>query len=96
MSSCRIPEIDGLPAPASYQGEEPKATIDTPPKKKLLRRTDREYSQRLRLGFQLAFLALNVWIGVQFYVWVRWAETAGRRQLSSGPPASKAGCPSPG
>jgi len=46
-------------------------------RKKLVRRTDREYSQRLRLGFQLTFLALNVWIGVQFYHWVRWAESGG-------------------
>ncbi len=46
-------------------------------RKKLLRRTDRDDSQALRLGFQLAFLALNVWIGIQFYQWVRWAETAG-------------------
>jgi polyferredoxin len=46
-------------------------------KKKLIRRTARDYSQRLRLGFQLAFLALNGWVGTQFYHWVRWAETAG-------------------
>ncbi len=66
------------------------------PKKKLVRRTDRDYSQQLRLGFQLAFLALNVWIGVQFYQWVRWAETAGQTGPSSVPPASRVGCPSPG
>jgi hypothetical protein len=40
-------------------------------RKKLVRRTDREYSQDLRLGFQLAFLTPNIWIGVQFYQWVR-------------------------
>ena len=50
-----------------------------------MRRTDREYSQRLRLGFQLAFLALNVWIGVQFYHWVRWAETAGQTPVTERP-----------
>ncbi|HEY4900815.1 MAG TPA: 4Fe-4S binding protein [Terriglobales bacterium] len=54
----------------------PLVSIATP-RKKLVRRTDRDYSQQLRLGFQLAFLALNVWIGVQFYQWVRWAETEG-------------------
>src|SRR5581483_7321624 len=48
------------------------------PRKKLVRREDHDYSQQLRLGFQLAFLALNVWIGVQFYLWVRWAESAGQ------------------
>ena len=44
---------------------------------RLVRRDDHDYSQRLRLGFQLAFLALNVWIAVQFYLWVRWAENGG-------------------
>ncbi len=54
------------------KGEERSAA-----QRKLIRRTDRDYSQQLRLGLQLAFLALNVWIGVQFYGWVRWAETGG-------------------
>jgi polyferredoxin len=34
-------------------------------------------SQRLRLASQLAFLALNVWLGIQFYLWVRQFETNG-------------------
>jgi len=59
-------------------GREPAiAPVVTITRKKLIRRTERDYSQQLRLGFQLAFVALNVWIGVQFYQWVRWAETAG-------------------
>ena len=49
-----------------------------PARKKLVRRVDREYSQSLRLGVQLFLVALNVWIGVQFYLWVRWAESGGR------------------
>jgi polyferredoxin len=47
-------------------------------RKKLVRRVGRDYSQQLRLGMQVAFLVLNVWIGVQFYQWVRWAETTGQ------------------
>jgi len=47
------------------------------PKKRLIRRTDRDYSQKSRLGFQAAFLAMNVWLGVQFYFWVRHFETSG-------------------
>jgi polyferredoxin len=47
-------------------------------RKKLVRRDDREYSQPLRLGVQLFLLALNVWIGIQFYLWVHWAESGGR------------------
>ncbi|MFZ0314351.1 MAG: 4Fe-4S binding protein [Candidatus Korobacteraceae bacterium] len=48
-----------------------------PARKKLVRRIDREYSQPLRLGVQLFLLLLNLWIGVQFYLWVRWAESGG-------------------
>lgn len=46
-------------------------------RKKLIRRDDRDYSQRLRLVMQLFFVALNLWIGLQFYLWVRWAESGG-------------------
>lgn len=44
-------------------------------KKKLVRRTARDNSQQLRRGFQIGFLALNVWIGGEFYLWVRHLET---------------------
>ncbi len=49
-----------------------------PVHKKLIRRGNREYSQPLRFAVQLFFVALNLWIGVQFYLWVRWAESGGR------------------
>ena len=39
------------------------------------RRGDR--SQFVRRTFQAAFLLLNLWIGVQFYLFVRHYETAG-------------------
>jgi polyferredoxin len=48
-----------------------------PTRKKLIHRDDSEYSQPLRLGVQLFFVALNLWIGVQFYLWVRWMEGGG-------------------
>lgn len=88
MSSCRISELEELVAqlqPAPIAGEERKAKSKQPEKKKLIRRTDTDYSQRLRLGFQLVFLALNVWIGVQFYQWVCWAETAGQTRAVERP-----------
>ena len=56
-----------------------------PARKKLVRRDDREYSQPLRLGVQLAFLALNLWIGAQFYLFVRWAESAGQTSMVGRP-----------
>jgi hypothetical protein len=39
---------------------------------------DRDHSQPLRVTVQILFAILNVWIGVQFYLWVRWAESGGR------------------
>jgi polyferredoxin len=47
------------------------------PKKKLIRRTDRDYSQIVRRSFQGAFLLLNVWMGSVFYFWVRQFEPGG-------------------
>jgi polyferredoxin len=61
----------------------PQATLEAPPaetrpKKRIRRRARRDYSQRLRRAVQLAFLALNVWIGVQFYLFVRFYEKGGQ------------------
>ena len=53
-------------------------SISKAARKKLVRRDDHEYSQPLRLGAQLFLVALNAWIGVQFYLWVRWAESGGQ------------------
>lgn len=47
------------------------------PKKKLVRRAGPDTSQQLRRGLQIAFFALNLWIGAQFYMFVRYCETAG-------------------
>jgi len=47
------------------------------PKKKLVRRLDRDYSQRLRAAVQFAFVALNLFLGVEFYRFVRFYELAG-------------------
>lgn len=44
-------------------------------KKKLIRRRHPDYSQPLRKSFQIAFLLMNVWLGGEFYVWVRHLET---------------------
>jgi polyferredoxin len=50
---------------------------DAKPKKKLLRRTSRDYSQLTRRTFQVAFLVLNLWLGSIFYLWVRQFEPGG-------------------
>ena len=56
------------------------------PRNKLVKRAAPDRSQLLRHSFQLAFFALNLWIGVQFYLWVRYYETAGRTARVSRPP----------
>src|SRR4051812_33540419 len=48
------------------------------PRKKLRTRAPKDRSQALRRGVQTGFLLLNVWIGVQFYFFVRYYETGGR------------------
>jgi polyferredoxin len=47
------------------------------PKKKLLRRAIPDSSQRIRHSVQLVFVLLNVWLGIQFYLWVRFFERGG-------------------
>lgn len=47
------------------------------PKKKLIRRTDANDSQKLRRIIQFAFAALNVVLGIQFYLWTRYFESGG-------------------
>lgn len=47
------------------------------------RRQDR--SPLLRRGFQLAFVALNLWIGAEFYLFVRYWETGGQTRLVARP-----------
>jgi polyferredoxin len=55
-------------------------------KKKLVRRTDRDYSQLVRRSYQAAFLLLNVWLGAIFYLWVRGLETGTLYTVADPPP----------
>lgn len=55
------------------------------PKKKLVRRQDRDYSQQLRHLFQGVFSALNLYLGTLFYFWVRQFE-GGTHVITSRPP----------
>src|SRR5690349_14139325 len=56
------------------------------PKKKLVRRTDRDYSQTVRRSFQFVFLAWNVYLGGLFYSWVRHFETGSVARTPVRPP----------
>jgi polyferredoxin len=64
---------------------QPPPAASAKPRKKLVRRLQRDYSQALRRSYQFAFLLLNVWIGGLFYIWVRHMET-GRESMVSRPP----------
>jgi polyferredoxin len=46
-------------------------------KKKLIRRTMPDRSQRIRRVVQWLFVALNGWLGVQYFLWVRYFERGG-------------------
>jgi polyferredoxin len=46
-------------------------------RKTLVRRGGVDRSQRIRHGVQWAFAALNGWLGLQFYLWVRYYERGG-------------------
>ncbi|MCC7154548.1 MAG: 4Fe-4S binding protein [Bryobacterales bacterium] len=56
------------------------------PAKQWERRTSRDRSQALRRTVQFAFLALNIWIGVEFYYFVRQFESGGAVFNVSRPP----------
>jgi polyferredoxin len=55
-------------------------------KKKLLRRSAHDRSQRIRHIVQGIFVLLNAWLGAQFYLWVRFFERGGQGLAISRPP----------
>jgi len=55
------------------------------PKKTLIRRFLPDRSQRIRHSIQWAFVALNGWIGLQFFLWVRYFERGGEGVYVSRP-----------
>lgn len=61
---------------------EPKTTE---PRKKLHKRALAEPSQQLRHGLQFAFLLLNLWLGIQFWLFVRYYETGGQSPWATRP-----------
>ncbi|MFT4112369.1 4Fe-4S binding protein [Silvibacterium sp.] len=56
------------------------------PKKRFTRRTTKDSSQRIRRRVQWGFFALNVWIGLQFLLWVRAHERPAVGYSVSRPP----------
>jgi polyferredoxin len=54
-------------------------------KKPFIRRHLLDNSQYIRHSVQLALLALNAWLGLKFYLWVRYYETGGHSHYVSRP-----------
>jgi len=78
MATQAQPEIAAAAAPGMVSAASHAAARTAPkPKKKLVRRTGRDYSQITRRSFQAAFLLLNLYLGTQFYFWVRQFEPGG-------------------
>jgi polyferredoxin len=65
---------------------EARSPASSKPRKKLVKRAAPDRSQRLRRTVQLAFLALNVWIAAEFYLFVRYYESGGQTLRASRPP----------
>jgi ferredoxin len=63
-----------------------EAIPGTPAKKKLHRRRAPDRSQSLRRAFQVLFLAINVWLGVEFVLFVRFFESGGKTVFAQRPP----------
>jgi len=79
-----------MATPISVDQLSPKKT-----NKILVRRVRPDRSQQVRQTVQWLFVALNAWIGLQFYLWVRYYERGGVGFMFLGRPALKAGCPLP-
>jgi len=62
-----------------------KATLAAETKKTLARRFSPDHSQRIRHTIQWAFVALNGWVGLQFFHWVRYFERGGEGPCVSRP-----------
>ena len=60
-------------------------TVEPRIRKKLLKRAPPDRSQLVRRTTQLAFLALNLWVGIEFYLFVRFYETGSRTLFSARP-----------
>lgn len=63
-----------------------KPIVIAAPRKELHKRLGRDYSQAIRRAVQAIFLLLNLWIGIQFYLFVRYYETGGASFHASRPP----------
>jgi len=71
----------------------PQPQPRTAAKKPLTRRVSPDRSQRIRQIVQLAFVVLNAWLGLQFYLWVRYYERGGTGFSVPRPPGAEGWLP---
>jgi hypothetical protein len=81
------------PIPAGQKRERPRYRSETSWYKGLALRL-REDSQFFRSMVQLAFVLLCVWIGIEFYLFMQWGASGGRRPMSTARQAPRGFCPS--
>ena len=78
----RLYEAEFLPPPPAGAIDNEAAAAYIPPiikpRKKLIRRTLQDRSQRFRHAVQATFVTLNIGLGIQFCLWTRYYETAGK------------------
>lgn len=82
----RLPEGSTIPGDIPVSPAVKREWRVVVPKKKLIRRLTFDLSQRWRGLFQIVFLLLNLVIGAQFYLFVRYYETGGKTLAVSRPP----------
>jgi hypothetical protein len=71
-SGYKSQPLQNSPSPADILGLKGQ---NSKPHKKLVGRDDVDSSQQIPVAVQAVFLVLNIWIGLQVYLFVRWAET---------------------
>ena len=90
----RVTPVTDCKRPGLYPGDretmicalQVPAETTTPGRKKLGQRAAPDRSQKVRRTVQLLFFALNTWIGVEFFLFVRHYETGGQWPAVGRPP----------
>src|SRR3990172_1332281 len=67
-------------------GPDPQIASSAGAVRRAVARRQGDNTQLVRQGFQVAFVLLNLWVGVRFWQWVRYYETGGAMPWASRPP----------
>ena len=89
----RNPVVFYRSAPADGGSARLPAPRSVPHRKKAFTRRRDDISQQIRLAIQLSFALITIRVGLQFYFWVRYYETAGRSMRVDRPDGVEAWLP---